>query len=87
MAVKFVFLGKLADLAGTHEFELTEADGEFDWTDLLAWLEVWSSRDLAAAVAGEKVRIAVNGALLGDKKALSAMDGDEVAFLPPVSGG
>ncbi|HZF45591.1 MAG TPA: MoaD/ThiS family protein [Sphingomonadaceae bacterium] len=87
MAVKFVFLGKLADLAGTHECAFTEADGVVDWTDLLAWLEVWSSRDLANAVAGEKVRIAVNGALLTDKTTLVAKDGDEVAFLPPVSGG
>ncbi len=87
MAVKFVFLGKLADLAGTHERIFAEADGVVDWTDLLAWLEVWSSPALSAAVAGEKVRIAINGELLKDKTALAAKDGDEVAFLPPVSGG
>lgn len=87
MAVKLVFLGRLADLAGTHECDVADIDGVIDWIDLLAWLEVWSSPELASAVAGEKVRIAVNGALLAQKADLAARDGDEVAFLPPVSGG
>ena len=39
MAMKFVFLGKLADLAGTHERIFAEADGVVDWTDLLADLK------------------------------------------------
>ncbi|KPL68152.1 hypothetical protein SZ64_08475 [Erythrobacter sp. SG61-1L] len=87
MGVKFVFLGKLADLAGAHQRDFVEADGLVDWTDLVAWLEVWSSPDLSNAIAGEKVRIAINGELLKDKAAFAARDGDEVAFLPPVSGG
>jgi molybdopterin synthase sulfur carrier subunit len=31
--------------------------------------------------------VAVNGALLADKAALAAGAGDEIALLPPVSGG
>ncbi len=80
MAVKLVLLGKLADLAGMDEREI---DAPLGWDALLAVLD----DPLAEAVAGEKTRIAVNGALLGDKTALAAQDGDEVALLPPVSGG
>ena len=42
---------------------------------------------LGEAVRGDKVKLALNGALLADKTALAADDGDEVALLPPVSGG
>lgn len=80
MAVTVVFLGKLSDLAGEGERELP---GPLDWPGLLAAL----GDGLADAIAGEKVRIAVDGALLADKTALAAPDGSEVALLPPVSGG
>ena len=43
--------------------------------------------DLGDWLAGDKVKLAVNGAVLADKTALKAGDGDEVALLPPVSGG
>lgn len=78
--VKLVFLGKLADLAGASEREVV---GSLDWVGLLAGLEP----ELAEVVQGEKVRLAVNGTLLADKAALDAASGDEIAVLPPVSGG
>jgi len=80
LAVKLVFLGKLADLAGVPEREIA---APLDWAGLLKSLEP----ALAAQAAGEKVRIALNGGLLTDKPSLSARDGDEIALLPPVSGG
>ena len=43
--------------------------------------------DLGERVAGGTVKVAVNGTLLADKLTLFAKDGDEVALLPPVSGG
>ena len=80
MPVKIVFLGKLADLAGAPE---KDVPGPLDWRGLLEVLP----GPLGEAVKGEKVKIAVGGTVLADKTALDAADGDEVALLPPVSGG
>ncbi len=78
--VGIVFLGKLADLAGTGTLELS---GPLDWQGLKAALP----EEMAEAAENPRNKVAVNGALLADKAALSASDGDEIAFLPPVSGG
>jgi molybdopterin synthase sulfur carrier subunit len=80
MAVKLVFLGKLADLVGRPDMDVP---GPLDWPTLLALLP----ESLTDAVQGPKVRIAVDGALLADKFQLAAVDASEVALLPPVSGG
>ena len=78
--MRLVFLGKLADLAGAPE---RAAEAPLDWGALSELLD----GDLADMVAGPKVKLAVNGAVLADKRTLMAVDGDEVALLPPVSGG
>ena len=80
MAVRLVFLGKLADLAGASEREVA---APLDWPGLVEALE----GELGEWIAGDKLKLAVNGAVLADKTALVAQDGDEVALLPPVSGG
>lgn len=80
MAVTLVFLGKLADLAGAPSKEVA---GPLDWAGLLAALP----GPLGEAARGDRVKLALNGALVADKQALAAADGDEVALLPPVSGG
>ena len=80
MAVRLVFLGKLADLAGAPE---KDVPGPLGWQGLLAALP----GPLGEAVKGDKVKLAVNGTVLAEKIALAAADGDEVALLPPVSGG
>ena len=80
MAVTLVFLGKLADLAGAPD---SEVPGPLDWQGLLDALP----GPLRAAAEGDKVKLAVGGRILADKAALRADDGDEVALLPPVSGG
>ena len=75
-----VFLGKLADLAGDSQREFS---GPLDWAALLAAL----GPDLAEAVRGERVKLALDGTVLADKTALHALNGSEIALLPPVSGG
>ncbi|HWK41614.1 MAG TPA: MoaD/ThiS family protein [Croceibacterium sp.] len=80
MAVTLVFLGKLADLAGAPE---REVPAPLDWPALVAAFP----GPLGDALASDKVKLALNGSVLADKAALRAEDGDEVALLPPVSGG
>jgi molybdopterin synthase sulfur carrier subunit len=80
MSIKLVFLGKLADLVGAPEREVA---GPLDWPGLLAALP----NSAAEAATGERVKLALNGRVLADKTALAAEDGDEIALLPPVSGG
>ncbi len=76
---RLVWLGKLADLAGAAE---SDFDGR-DWPALLAAVPA----PLAAEIAGARIRVALNGAVVADKTALSIGADDELAFLPPVSGG
>jgi molybdopterin synthase sulfur carrier subunit len=80
VSVRLVFLGKLADLAGAPERQI---EAPLDWPALVNALQP----DLGEWLAGDKVKLAVNGSMLADKTALRANDGDEVALLPPVSGG
>jgi len=80
MALKLVFLGRLEGAAGAQEREVIHAP---TLDRVLAGLET----DLVAALADPRIKLAVNGALVGDRAALVLADGDELAFLPPVSGG
>jgi molybdopterin synthase sulfur carrier subunit len=80
MPLTLVFLGRLEDLAGAGERQIPSASS---LAEVLAGLEP----DLAAALNSAKVRLAVNGKLVSDRGALMLRDGDDLAFLPPVSGG
>ena len=42
---------------------------------------------LADAIRADTVKVALNGKVLLDREDLSAKRGDEIALLPPVSGG
>ena len=76
MAIKVLFLGRLRDAAGEDE---RAVPAQRDVAALICGFEP----ELAAALRSDKVRVAVNGVL----GATELADGDEVAFLPPVSGG
>lgn len=76
-----LFLGRLEDVAGAAERAVPLA-GPVSLDALLAGLPA----DLAAAVQGPGVRLALNG-VLTPAAGLMVADGDELAFLPPVSGG
>lgn len=80
MPLKLVFIGRLEDVAGAAERQV-ETVASLD--RLLAYLEP----ELADALRGDRIRIAVNGAVVKDPDAVVLADGDEIAFLPPVSGG
>ena len=80
MAVTIVFLGPLRDIAGA---ETREVPAPLDWAGLQAAV----GPEIAAQLAEDRVNVACAGRVLGDKTSLAAQDGDEVALLPPVSGG
>jgi molybdopterin synthase sulfur carrier subunit len=80
MAVTILFLGPLRDLAGEVSREVA---APLDWAGLLDAV----GPQVAAQLTQERVNIACAGKVLGDKTQLDARDGDEVALLPPVSGG
>jgi molybdopterin converting factor small subunit len=75
-----VFLGRLRDLAGGPERQVASA-AVGTVAALIASLEP----QLADELASERVRVALNGTLAS--RACAIADGDEIAFLPPVSGG
>jgi molybdopterin synthase sulfur carrier subunit len=77
--VKLLYFASLADRAGCSEE--TRETAAANPRDLYA--EV--ARAHAFSFAPERVRVAVNGALTSWENALA--DGDEIVFLPPVSGG
>lgn len=80
MAVTIVFLGPLQDLAGA---ETRQVPAPLDWAGLLTAV----GPEVAEQLQEERVNVACAGRVLADKTILVAEDGDEVALLPPVSGG
>ncbi|GMN02718.1 MoaD/ThiS family protein [Erythrobacter sp. MTPC3] len=80
MAVSILFLGPLSDLAGKGSCDV---DAPLDWDGLIAAV----GPAVAEQLQTKRVNIACAGRVLADKTALAAKDGDEVALLPPVSGG
>jgi molybdopterin synthase sulfur carrier subunit len=78
--VTVVFLGRLADLAGAPAMQLP---APLDWAGLKAALH----SGLVDALDDPRNRVALNGVLIADKSGLQAAAGDEIALLPPVSGG
>ncbi len=75
-----LFFGRLQQAMGTSALTATLPDGVRDTDGLRAWL----GRD-HPALCDASVRIAVNAELGSGNIPLA--DGDEIAFLPPVSGG
>lgn len=80
MPVTIHFLGPLRDMAGEDS---RAVDAPLDWTGLLAVVGPQIAEQLSEA----RVNVACAGKVLSDKTTLDARDGDEVALLPPVSGG
>lgn len=80
MSIPIVFLGPLRDLAGVARIEVP---APLNWAGLLAAVEP----AVAAQLREKRVNVACAGRVLADKTSLLAQEGDEVALLPPVSGG
>ncbi|MAW47032.1 MAG: hypothetical protein CBB90_02885 [Gammaproteobacteria bacterium TMED30] len=75
------FFAQLREVTGTEGFEI-------DALDLEGVYQVLADRypaEVFAQLRGDNVRIAINQELVNGNRALAA--GDEVALLPPVTGG
>lgn len=76
---RLVFLGRLEDIAGAAQRQVP--DGPLE--TILAGLEP----ELAVTLLADRVRLALNGDLVTGRGGIVLTAGDELAFLPPVSGG
>ncbi|MGH8174066.1 MAG: MoaD/ThiS family protein [Rhodanobacteraceae bacterium] len=79
MRVKLLYFASLADRAGRSEEDRDSAARTP--RDLYAE----AAREHGFAFSTDRIRVAVNGALASWDQDLS--EGDEIVFLPPVSGG
>lgn len=80
---RLLLFGRLAERAGWREREQPLGAGA-TVASLRAHLAE-AEPDWGAEIASRAVRAAVNHTLVGEDHALS--DGDEIAFMPPFSGG
>jgi len=80
---RLLFFGRLGDLVGGIERTLNLSQPHMV-RDLIAVIEA-GDRLLGSALQEDRVRYALNGVIV-DGEALVEQD-DELAFLPPVSGG
>lgn len=82
--MKLVFLGRLEDIAGAPELSLA-----LPMPTALAVISGQLPAELAEALRNPRIRVAIDGKLVPATAAWEAIvaDADEVAFLPPVSGG
>jgi molybdopterin converting factor small subunit len=83
--MRLVFLGKLGDAAPDELAEIARPQGVETLADLKDWL-ARAQPMLSRRMAATPVRLIVNQAVAHDmRQALG--DHDEIAFLPPMSGG
>ena len=84
MTVRVLFFASLRDEIGTGELEVTLAEAT-GLAEFIAGLGEDLPAEALAALRAENVRIAVNQELVAADRPIRP--GDEVAFLPPVTGG
>jgi len=81
---RLVFFGRLRELAGGAEKSLTLPGDVDTLARLIAWLKTQDPM-LGAAVDAKSVRCCINREVCGPEAPVKT--GDEIAFLPPLSGG
>ena len=84
MAGAVLLFGRLKDAFGTSSIELPEGAGTA--AELRALL-IHANPDLAEMLRSKSVRIAVNQELIADEAGTRITPADEIALLPPLSGG
>ena len=82
--LRVLFFASLRDEVGTAEISLP-MDGVLALDGVLERLRRQLSSEAFAALTAENIRLALNQTLI--KPPLECHPGDELAFLPPVTGG
>ena len=83
---KILFFGKLSDIAGASEWPMPKFEGCLDQAAFLE-LVCKGRPQLAEILAEPQNRICVNQDLHPDSAVPEISCDDEVAFIPPMSGG
>ena len=83
MRLRVLFLARLREIAGVRDVVVDVADGTI--TSLKHSLGTQFPAEVMAALFADNTRLACNHAIWDGARAFA--DGDEVAFLPPVTGG
>lgn len=83
--VQLVFLGKFGEMAPANLTEVALPGDVHNLRDLQAWL-ARQQPILGQAMAATPTRLIVNQNVVHDLSQ-PVTDGDEIAFLPPMSGG
>ncbi len=86
MRVRAVFFASLREAVGNDVLDVDIDDGA-NLADLRRCLATRLRADQRAAIDAADVRVAVNRRLVHDGEASVLSAGDEVAFMPPVTGG
>ena len=80
---KLLYFGRLSDLTGMEEEELTLPNDVITAADLRSWLD--TKFETNGALLEPTVRIAINNELSLEHAKVN--EGDEIALMPPVGGG
>ena len=84
MTVKIVFFASLREKLGVNSVDLPISDSS-SVSSLISQLADQHSAEWLAILTAKNIRIAVNQNIITDD--IGVIDGDEVAFFPPVTGG
>lgn len=85
MSLKVLYFARLREIVGISSEELVMPEGMADVAALQSWLAARGGVWQQAFDGCHQIRVAVNQELVTD--AAPIVDGDEVAFFPPVTGG
>ena len=84
LMIKVLFFAQLGELAGRDSMEL-DSSQSLKLSELIKVLEKSLPVELIESVSDEATMVSVNQAI--SNRVVLVNDGDEVAFLPPFSGG
>ena len=80
-----LFFGRLKDVAGTSQL-VFPGDSNMDIPTLIGTLGA-SNPELEDALRRPEIKIAINQEMLAGSEGITVCPDDEIAFMPPLSGG